>query len=216
MAEPIEDAETETDDNSTDAAPAPADSTETKSGKASDKPKDERPGTVSIRVSTVLLTAAIAALVVAVCVLAGFLWSARGDIADRNTKAADEQKAERISTDYAVGAATLNYQDINGWVNRLKSNTTPQLANKYDAVGSKLEQILVPLKWTSTATPVTAKVVSEQGSVYKVNVFVNVSSTTAQNPEGVQTVATYNVTMDKNADWKITDVGGIDGALPGK
>ncbi|MFD6159069.1 hypothetical protein ACFWF7_07870 [Nocardia sp. NPDC060256] len=150
---------------------------------------------------------------VAVCVLAGFLWSARSDIADRNARAADAQRAERISTDYAVGAATLTYQDINGWVNRLKTNTTPQLANKYDAVGIKLEQILVPLKWTSTATPVSAKVVSEQGDIYKVNVFVNVRSTTAQNPAGMQTVATYNVTLDKNADWKISDVGGIDGAL---
>ncbi|MFI6997478.1 hypothetical protein [Nocardia sp. NPDC050175] len=216
MAERIEDAETGTGDNSTGAAPEPSDSTESKSRKAPDESTAERPGTVSIRVSTVLHTAVIAALVLAVCALAGFLWSARSDIADRNARAADEQQAERISTDYAVGAATLNYQDINGWVNRLKSNTTPQLANKYDAVGTKLEQILVPLKWTSTATPVSAKVVSEQGDIYKVNVFVNVSSTTAQNPDGMQTVATYNVTLDKNADWKISDVGGIDGALPVK
>lgn len=26
----------------------------------------------------------------------------------------------------------------------------------------------------------------------------------------------YNVTVDKNSDWKITDVGGVDGALPMK
>ncbi|MFG1796812.1 hypothetical protein [Nocardia altamirensis] len=214
MAERIEETESGSDDKTTGTAPEPGGSTESTSRKADAEPKAARPGTVSIRVSTVIQAVAIGVLAVAVCVLAGFLWSARSDIADRNARAEDDRKAEQISTDYAVGAATLNYQDINGWVGRLRSNTTPQLANKYDAVGSKLEQILVPLKWTSTATPISAKVVSAQGNVYKVNVFVNVSSTTAQNPEGTQTVATYNVTMDKSADWKITDVGGIDGALP--
>ncbi|MEV6431475.1 hypothetical protein [Nocardia sp. NPDC051463] len=40
------------------------------------------------------------------------------------------------------------------------------------------------------------------------------SSTNAQSPEGAQTSVTYNVTLDKNSGWKITDVGGVDGALP--
>ncbi|WP_328408842.1 hypothetical protein [Nocardia sp. NBC_00403] len=64
------------------------------------------------------------------------------------------------------------------------------------------------------ATPITAKVMSEQDGIFKVNVFVNVSSTNAQSPEGAQTSVTYNVTLDKNSGWKITDVGGVDGALP--
>ncbi|MFI6778485.1 hypothetical protein [Nocardia sp. NPDC050412] len=42
------------------------------------------------------------------------------------------------------------------------------------------------------------------------------SSTNAQRPEGAQTTVTYNVTLDKSSDWKITDVGGVDGALPVK
>src|SRR5690606_33082400 len=114
----------------------------------------------------------------------------------------------------AVGAATVNYQDINGWVSSLKAGTTDQLAGKFDSTAPKLERILVPLKWTSTAAPITAKVVSEQNGVYQVSVFVNVNSTNAQTPDGAQTTVSYNVTVDENSDWKITDVGGVDGALP--
>ncbi|MFI6362619.1 hypothetical protein ACIBG0_07705 [Nocardia sp. NPDC050630] len=175
-----------------------------------------RPGTVSIRVSSVVLGTVIGALVIAVAVLSGLLVSARGDLANRNDREAADKKAEQVATEYAVGAATVNYQDIPSWVAKLKANTVPQLANKFDATAPKLEQILVPLKWTSTAAPITAKVMSEQGGIYKVDVFVNVSSTNAQSPEGAQTTVTYNVTLDKNSEWKITDVGGVDGALPVK
>ncbi|MFQ6324833.1 hypothetical protein ACLMAL_01695 [Nocardia sp. CWNU-33] len=135
-------------------------------------------------------------------------------ITQRNDHAADDRKAEQVATEYSVGAATVNYQDINAWVAKLKANTAPQPANKFEATGPELEQILVPLKWTSTATPITAKVMSEQDGIVKVNVFVNVSSTNAQSPEGAQTSVTYNVTLDKNSGWKITDVGGVGGALP--
>ncbi|WP_433681218.1 hypothetical protein [Nocardia sp. CA-119907] len=177
---------------------------------------DLQSGTVSIRVSTVVTGAVIGVLVIAVGVLTGFLWSARSDLAEQKDRAAADKKAEQVASEYAVGAATVNYQDIPSWVAKLKANTVPQLANKFDATAPKLEQILVPLKWTSTAAPITAKVMSEQGGAYKVDVFVNVSSTNAQSPEGAQTTVTYNVTLDKNSDWKITDVGGVDGALPMK
>ncbi|WTL60452.1 hypothetical protein OG203_17345 [Nocardia sp. NBC_01499] len=57
-------------------------------------------------------------------------------------------------------------------------------------------------------------VMSAQDGSYKVDVFVNVSSTNAQSPDGAQTTVTYNVTLDENSGWKITDVGGVGGALP--
>ncbi|WP_051161463.1 hypothetical protein [Nocardia brevicatena] len=60
----------------------------------------------------------------------------------------------------------------------------------------------------------TAKAMSEQGGVYKVNVFVNVTSTNAQALDGARTTVVYTVTLDESADWKITDVGEVDGALP--
>lgn len=172
------------------------------------------PGTVSVRVSTLVRGVVIGLLVLAVIVLGVLLWAARGDISERDDHAAAERRAEQLATDYAVGAATVNYQDLSAWITNLEANTTPQLASKFDATAPKLEQILVPLKWTSTATPIAAKVISEQGGVYKVNVFVNVTSTNAQTPDGAQTTVTYTVTLDESADWKITDVGGVDGALP--
>ncbi|MEV6274151.1 hypothetical protein [Nocardia sp. NPDC051832] len=177
-------------------------------------PARQSGATVSLPLSSLLL-GALAVVAVVLAGVFGFLWlGAKGDLDEQNAQAADDRHAEQVATDYAVGAATVNYQDINAWVAKLKANTTPQLANKFDATAPKLEQILVPLKWTSTAAPITAKVISEDNGVYKVNVFVNVSSTNAQSPEGAQTTVTYNVTLDQKSDWKISDVGGVDGALP--
>ncbi|WP_157573869.1 hypothetical protein [Nocardia jejuensis] len=157
---------------------------------------------------------ATAALGLTALTLAGFLVSAHSEISSRDAAAADDKHAEQIATDYAVGAATVNFADFNSWVGKLKANTTPALANKFDTTAPKLQEILTPLKWTSTATPITAKVISESDGLYKVNVFVNVTSSNAQNPDGAQTTVTYNVAIDRNSDWKITDVGGMDGALP--
>ncbi|WP_338772794.1 hypothetical protein V7968_15160 [Nocardia vulneris] len=171
---------------------------------------------VSISVPTMSWTVVTASLAVLALVLGGLLVSARADLGARDSAAADDKHAEQIATDYAVGAATVNFADFNSWVGKLKANTTPALATKFETTAPKLQQILTPLKWTSTATPVTAKVISESAGVYKVNVFVNVTSTNAQDPNGAQTTVTYNVSVDRNADWKITDVGGMDGALPVK
>ncbi|WP_433625008.1 hypothetical protein [Nocardia sp. CA-120079] len=115
---------------------AEAKASDTRAGKSG-----QRRGTLSIRVSTVVVGAVIAALVIAVAVLGGLLVSARGDLADRNDREAADKRAEQVATEYAVGAATVNYQDITSWVAELKANTVPQLANKFDATAPKLEQI---------------------------------------------------------------------------
>ncbi|MEU0507435.1 hypothetical protein [Nocardia sp. NPDC005998] len=163
---------------------------------------------ISIPIATVVWGVALAAMTILAATLAGFLIAARGDLADRDAAAADHAHAEQVATDYAVGASTVNYAEFASWVGRLKQNTAPTLANKFDATAPKLEELLTPLKWTSTANPITAKVVSDSAGVYQVDVFVNVSSTNAQNPDGAQTTVTYTVTVDRNSDWKITDVGG--------
>lgn len=212
MAEPADD--TGRDEAATVTTPDERDGVPAEQRGAVAKDEAGGPGTLSIRVSTLVQGMVIGLLVLAVIVLGALFWSARGDISERDDRAAAEHRAEQLATDYAVGAATVNYQDLGAWITALKANTTPQLAGKFDATAPKLEQILVPLKWTSTAAPITAKVMSEQGGVYKVNVFVNVTSTNAQTPDGAQTTVTYTVTLDENADWKITDVGGVDGALP--
>lgn len=193
-----------TDDEPTVAAP-----------RATEQPATERPGlTISLPRSTVVATAVAAVLLVLSATLGIVLWQSSGDLADRDAAAANDKHAEQIATDYAVGAATINYQDFNSWVAKLKSNTVPQLANTFDATAPKLQELMVPLQWVSTATPIAAKVESVSGSVYKVDVFVNVTSTNAQNPQGVQTTVTYSITIDANSDWKITDVGGTAAALP--
>lgn len=172
------------------------------------------PKTVSIRLSTVAIAVAAVALVGATAVFAALWASARGDLSDRDAAAAADQHAEQVATDYALGASTINFQDVNSWVAKLKANTTPQLATKFDATASKLQDILVPLKWTSTSTPITAKVMNTDNGIYKVNVFLNVTSTSAQTPEGAQSTVTYTVNVDPNNGWKVADVGGMAGALP--
>ncbi|WP_067540507.1 hypothetical protein [Nocardia crassostreae] len=170
---------------------------------AEHRPRAEKPSaraphrSVSLPVSTLAWGAATGALAIVAVTLAIFLVSARGQLSDRDAAAVDTAHAEQVATDYAVGASTVNFADFNSWVGKLKANTAPALATKFDATAPKLQEVLTPLKWTSTATPISAKVASENGGVYKVNVFVNVSSTHAQNPDGAQTTVTYNVTVDR-------------------
>ncbi|MEC3956730.1 hypothetical protein VMT65_27095 [Nocardia sp. CDC153] len=177
----------------------------------------ETPGvskTVSVKLST-LVTAAAAVLLIGALVWVTVLWqSARGEVNDAAARAADDKHAEQVASDYALGAANLNYADFNAWTARLKANTTPALANKFDATSSKLQEILVPLKWTSSPTLLSSQVINRDNGVYKVNVYLNVNSTNAQNPDGVLTTVYYTVNVDPKSDWKVTDVGGVDLPLP--
>ncbi|MET9485282.1 MULTISPECIES: hypothetical protein [unclassified Nocardia] len=193
---------------------------ETADSSKADKATAPSRATASKRVSLRLSTLATAAVVVVSCtgsaILGLLLWQSHSDVSGRDRAAADTHRAEQAATDYAVGAATVNYQDFAAWIGKLKAGTTPQLATTFDATAPKLEQVLAPLKWTSSATPIAAKTRSTAGSVYTVDVFVNVSSTSAQTPDGSQTTVTYTVTVDRSQDWKITDVGGASAALPAK
>ncbi|WP_067574710.1 hypothetical protein [Nocardia acidivorans] len=174
----------------------------------------EAPKTVSLKLSS-LVTAAAAVLLIGALITVSVLWvNSRGQLSDRDAAEAAAQRAEQVATDYSVGASNINFSDLNSWTGRLKANTTPRLADKFDATAAKLQEILVPLKWTSSATPVTAKVMSHENGVYQVNVFLNVTSTNAQNPQGVQTTVTYNVAVDPANGWKVADVGGMNLALP--
>ncbi len=200
-------------ESSTPAATTPAD-TAVSTTVAESPPAAKAPRTLSIRLSTVLGAAAAVALIALAAVFASLWLSARGDLSDRDDRAAAQQHAEQVATDYAVGASNIDYRDANAWVAKLKANTSPQLAGKFDATAPKLQEILVPLKWTSSATPITAKLMSTGNGVYKVDVFLNVNSTSAQNPQGAQTTVTYTVDVDPGSGWKVTDVGGMAGALP--
>lgn len=196
------------------AADAAAESSDTAAAPPSQAAK--QPRAVSIRLSTVLITAAIAALL-ALSVTFGVLYaSASSDLSDRDAAAADDRHAEQIATDYALGASTIDYRDVKGWLGRLQAGTTPQLSAKFEATAPQLEQILLPLQWTSKATSLSAAVTSQSGGIYKVNAYLNVTSTSAQTPNGTQSTVTYSMTIDRNSGWKITEVGGMQNALPTK
>ncbi|WP_227981501.1 hypothetical protein [Nocardia spumae] len=172
--------------------------------------------TVAIRLSTALISAAIVALLVLSVVFGYLYFAARSTLSDRDAAAADDRRAEQIASSYSVGASTIDFHDVKGWIERLKVGTTPQLSAKFDATAPQLEQILLPLQWTSKATPLSAAVISESGGVYKVNAYLDVTSTSAQTPDGGRTTVTYSLTIDRNSGWKITDVGGLQNALPTK
>jgi len=52
------------------------------------------------------------------------------------------------------------------------------LGNKFDATAPKLQELLVPLKWTSTGTPIGATIAWEAGGIYKVTPPLQYARTT--------------------------------------
>ncbi|ORW24337.1 hypothetical protein [Mycobacterium palustre] len=189
-----------------------------------DKPKvraevaDEKPSRrqVSISIRGLLLGILVAALAVGVGVLAWLYIGAERQIDAQARQSDNKARAEQVALDYAVNAAAMNAQDLNGWKSKLVAGTSPQLKEKLSKAADQMEQILVPLQWNSTAQPIASKVRSSTGGVYVVDSFVSVLTKTAQGPEPLQSTATYSITIDSNKDWQITDVGGIGAAMQGR
>ncbi len=187
---------------------------------AADNPKDtggHLPRRVSFSVSArgLLYTLAIAVLVGA---LTTFIWlyiDARHELDAQTRKTDNNAHAEKVALDYAVNAATMNYQDLNGWKTKLVAGTSPELNDKLSKAAESMQQILLPLQWSSNARPLIAKVRSNTAGIYVVDCFVSVQTKTMQAPEPLVSTATYSLTLDSNKNWQITDVGGI-GALTGQ
>ena len=196
----------------TETSPTTETSTETTAStkrEASAAASASQPRQIAISVRSLAVGAALIALAAATIVFALLWMGARSDVSDRDAKASNEKRAEQISLDYAVGAATTDYQKLDEWFATLKKGTTSELAAKFDATSGSLKQILAPLGWKSTAQPITSVTKSENDGVYKVDAFVNVSSTSSQAPNGATTTVTYSITIDSKHDWQITDVGGL-------
>jgi Mce-associated membrane protein len=130
-------------------------------------------------------------------------------------RSADYAHAEKIALDYAVNAATMNFQDVNGWKTKLVAGTSAELNDKLSKAAESMQQILLPLQWASTAQPLAAKVRSDTGGIYVVDCFVSVQTKTVQAPDPLQSTATYSLTFDGKKNWQITDVGGV-GAVVGQ
>ena len=110
----------------------------------------------------------------------------------------------------------MNFQDMNAWKVKLVAGTSPELKDKLSKAAESMEQLLVPLQWTSTAQPLVAKVRSHTGGIYVVDCFVSVLTKTVQAPDPLQSTATYSVTINSGNNWQISDVGGIGAVVEQK
>lgn len=164
---------------------------------------------ISLSVRGLALGAIITALVVALATMSWMYVGADRDLGTQAQQARDSEHAEQVALDYAVRAAIMSYKDLAPWKRALVEGTTPELTKKLTDAANAMEQLLLPLQWTSTAKPIAARVRSHEKGVYIVDSFVSVRTKTVQAPDNLQSTATYAVTIDPANDWKITDVGGI-------
>lgn len=171
---------------------------------------------VSISLRGLVGGVVVMALVAAVGVLTWLYLTAKHELNVQATRADNAAHAEKVALDYAVNAATMDFKDMQGWRVKLVAGTSPELSKKLSDAGTSMEQVLVPLQWSSSAKPLVAKVRSVNGGIYVVDSFVSVQTKTVQAPEALQSTATYSITIDSNKNWQITDVGGIGSALGSK
>jgi type II secretory pathway pseudopilin PulG len=164
---------------------------------------------VSVSVRTVVVATLIAGLLASVGVLTWLYIGAKAKLDEEARQAANNHHAEQIALDYAVDAAKINVQDLDTWKKNLVKGTTRELKEKLSSAANAMDQILVPMQWNSTATPLVAKVRSNTNGIYVIDSFVGVQTKTVQAPDGLQSTATYSITIDSNHDWQISDVGGI-------
>jgi hypothetical protein len=186
---------------------------EASAGKAELQREKSRRVQLSVSLRSAVTALVIVILVGAVGVLSWFYIGARGQLEEKARRSEDNVHAEKVALQYAGEAAAMNYQDLNAWKDRLVAGTSPELKDKLSKAATSMEQILVPLQWSSTAQPLAAKVRTVAGGAYVVDAFVSVLTKTAQASEPLQSTATYSVTVDSNKDWQITDVGGVGDAL---
>ncbi|MGV0739768.1 hypothetical protein ABQF35_25450 [Mycobacterium syngnathidarum] len=172
-----------------------------------------RQRSVSFSLRSLILAGVVVALVAAVATLSWLYLGARNQLDSQAAQSANDAHAEKIALDYAVNAATMDYKDLQAWHVKLVAGTTPELNKKLSDAGTSMEQVLVPLQWSSTAQPLIAKVRSSTDGIYVVDSFVSVQTKTVQAPDALQSTATYSTTIDSNNNWQITDVGGIGSAM---
>ncbi|MFF3570092.1 hypothetical protein [Nocardia jiangxiensis] len=201
-------------------APADTDSPQHKRGSAAVGAvvrRGQSVGEAAIKLKTIVSAAVAAAVVIALGVLGWQLHSTSNDLDHLHAGMAAQAHAEQVALDYATGAAQMDFHDLASWRGRLTRGTSPELSTRLSQAGTSMEQIITPLQWVSTAAPVAAKVTSESNGAYSVDCFVNVLTKNSQAPDGIQSTATYKLTVDSHKNWLITDIGGIDSALtPGK
>lgn len=176
--------------------------------------REASPRRVSLSVRSLAVATGFLVLLAALAAMTWLYFGEHAKVEAQVHQADNEQHAEQIALDYAVNAATMNYQDLNTWKGKLVNGTGPALRDKLTKAATSMEQLLVPLEWTSTAQPLVAKVRSETNGIYVVDTFVSVLTKTTQAPDSLQSTATYSITINSKDNWQISDVGGI-GAVGG-
>lgn len=203
----------------TDTAPTtPEDPASTDGPTATDGPAspDGPAATPWWRSARVPGVAAVVFLIAAVVL--GTLW-ATDDSSDRlaelQGRLDTEAAAESVASDYAMAVSAVDYEDLDSWRDALTTGVSDQLAPKLEAAVDVVGPWLTRMEYTSTARLLAADVSENDGDIYVVQVFVDMTSRSRQTPDGVAATATYTVTMDRASDWTITDVGGVGAGLPG-
>ncbi|MBD0024556.1 hypothetical protein GII33_19890 [Gordonia pseudamarae] len=200
---------TSPDSKSPDSKSTESASPESKKSAAGSDPaaSGRRSGTLTLSVTSLAVGLGAVAAVVIGAVLIWLVVDKSGQVDDLKSAAKDKAHAEEVALDYATGAANMSYEDTQGWLTRLTANTTPELSAKLRNAASQMEQLLRPMQWSSTSAPITAKVSSVDGDVYQVDAFVQIVTKNVQtSASGIDTTATYKLTIDKGQDWKITAI----------
>jgi Mce-associated membrane protein len=204
IAESVERAETAVAKESGDSKTADESITDDAPHKSTKKSRR-----VSVSVRALVVSAVVVSLIAAVGVMTWLYIGAKANLDDQARQANDTKHAEQIALDYAVNAAIMDYKDLGPWKQNLVKGTTPELKDKLTKAATGMEQILLPLQWSSAAHPLAAKVRSHNNGVYVVDTFVSVMTKTVQAGDSLQSTATYSITIDSNNAWQISDVGGI-------
>ena len=165
------------------------------------------------------VAAMIVAVILALAVATGvFGWQAhqRGDELDAlRAQSADEAHARQLASDYAVAAARIDYRNFDPWFAALRSHVNQPLAQQFQTSEPALRDLLGQLQWVSTGTLVGSDIATHNDGTYHVQVFLDVTTSNVQSPDGVKTTALYPITVD-GKNWQITDISGGISPLPGK
>jgi Mce-associated membrane protein len=201
------DAGTDTDATATDTADGPITARDA-------APDRRRPDHRRGRLLTALLAAVVIALAVTTGVLAWQKHQAADELSTLRAQQADAAHARQIASDYAVAAAKIDYRNFDPWFAALNTNVADPLIQQFTTSEPALRDLLGQLQWVSSGTLVGSDIASQNDGKYEVQVFVNVTTSNVQSPEGVKTTALYPITVDRNG-WRITDIAGGVAPLPG-
>lgn len=202
----------------------PAEGTTDPSDSTTDRPqRTTRDGTAVARRrimhSTRVRRWAVAGVIVALLVATGVsLWQVRSlhtQLDDERAQNADAARAQQIATDYAVAAARIDYRNFDPWFASLRRGVNDRLANQFASSEPALRDLLGQLQWVSTGTLVGSDISAQHDGRYEVQVFVDVTTSNVQSPDGVKTTALYPITIEKQG-WRISDISGGVAPIPGK